>query len=215
MHSETGKRPQAPSSRPLQPLKRQNDMTFGQPRKLCLLGGVLPRAIEHRPQRSTFSIFSTSVFSALWYFREKPKFRVLGRFTGALRPRPTSCSRFPVARNRPVCRVSVISGVTAILSRRPETYLRGDSTRVVVRRVKRFTPDACRAVAVPRNATDCVEARRRDLTFPQPRAIVLPPPMVWRGTLCSLRQDRADGFSFYLALDFSAILCYLIVPSVE
>ena len=84
-------------------------------------------------------------------------------------------------------------GVAAVPSRRPETYLRGDSTRVVVRRVKRFTPDACRAVAVHRNATDCVEARRRDLTFPQPRAIVLPPPMVWRGTLCSLRQDRADG----------------------
>ncbi len=43
MRSETGKRPQAPSNHPLQPLKRQNDMTFGQPRKLCLSGGVLPR----------------------------------------------------------------------------------------------------------------------------------------------------------------------------
>ena len=52
---------------------------------------------------------------------------------------------------------------------------------------------ACRAVAMPRKATDCVEARRRDLTFPQSCAIVLPPPLVWRGTLCSLRQDRADG----------------------
>ena len=41
-----------------------------------------------------------------------------------------------------------------------------------VRRVKRFTPDACRAVATPRNATNCVEAQRRDLTFPQSRAIV-------------------------------------------
>lgn len=43
MRSETGKRPQAPSNRPLQPLKKQNDMTFGQLRKLCLYGGVLPR----------------------------------------------------------------------------------------------------------------------------------------------------------------------------
>lgn len=62
-----------------------------------------------------------------------------------------------------------------------------------IRRDKRIMRHACRAVAVHRNATDCVEARRRDLTFPQPRAIVLPPPMVWRGNLCSLRQDRADG----------------------
>ncbi len=109
MRPQTGKSPQAPSNRPLQPLKRQGNINLGQPRKLCLLGGVLPRAIEHRPPRSTFSIFSTSVFSTPLYFRGRPKFRILGRFAGALRPRPTSCSRLPVARNRGVSRVSVIS----------------------------------------------------------------------------------------------------------
>ena len=41
-----------------------------------------------------------------------------------------------------------------------------------IRRDKRATRQSCRAVAMPRNATDCVEARRRDLTFPQSRAIV-------------------------------------------
>ena len=79
---EIGKCPQVPSNRPLQPPKRQGNMTFGQPRKLCLLGGVLPRAIEHRPPRSTLSIFSRSFFSTPCYFRGRPKFRVLGRFVG-------------------------------------------------------------------------------------------------------------------------------------
>jgi len=106
MRPQTGKSPQAPSNRPLQPLKRQGNKKGGQPRKLCLLGGVLPRAIEHKTLGSTFS---TSVFSPPWYFRGRPNFGVLGRFAGALRPRATSYSRLPVARNRPVCRVSVIS----------------------------------------------------------------------------------------------------------
>ena len=89
MRSETGKRPQAPSNLPLQPLKKQNDMTFGQPRKLCLSGGVLPRAIEHRPPRSTFSIFSRSVFSTPSYFQGRPNFGVLRRFAGGFQPRAT------------------------------------------------------------------------------------------------------------------------------
>ena len=110
MRRETGKRKTAPKNRPLQPLKRQGNMTFGQPRKLCLLGGVLPRAIEHRPPRSTLSHFSRSVFSTPYYFRGRPKFRVLGRFEGALRPRATSCSRLHVARFLAVSRVSVIPG---------------------------------------------------------------------------------------------------------
>ena len=40
-------------------------MTFGQPRKLCLLGGVLPRAIEHKNLGSTFEVgfFGPVVFS--------------------------------------------------------------------------------------------------------------------------------------------------------
>ena len=92
-------------------------MTFGQPRKLCLLGGVLPRAIEHRPQGSTLSHFSRSVFSTPYYFRGRPIFRVLGRFAGALRPRPTSCPRLHVARIWAVSRVSVILSSD---SRRPD-----------------------------------------------------------------------------------------------
>ena len=112
MRSETGKRPQAPSNRPLQPIKRQNDMTFGQPRKLCLLGGVLPRAIEHSPPRSTFSIFSRSVFSTPLYFRGMPNFAFLGRFEGGFRLGATSCPRENVARIWGVCRVSVISEET-------------------------------------------------------------------------------------------------------
>ena len=145
---------------------------FGQLRKLSPIPGVLRRPIVSDPRKEYLSIFSRAIFSTPWYFRGRPNFAFLGRFEGGFRPGATSCSRFPVARNRPVCRVSVISGVTAILSRRPETYLRGDPTRVVVRRVKRFTPDACRAVAVARNALFRVEACRRGLTFPQFRAIV-------------------------------------------
>ena len=53
---------------------------------------------------------SRSVFSTLWFFRGKPKFRVLGRFAGVLRPHSTSCSRSNVARNRGLSRVSVIPG---------------------------------------------------------------------------------------------------------
>ena len=82
MRPQTGKGPQAPLNRPLQPLKRQGNKKGGQPRKLCLLGGVLPRAIEHRPPRSTLSHFSRSVFSTPWYCRGRPKIRVLGRFEG-------------------------------------------------------------------------------------------------------------------------------------
>ena len=110
MRRETGNCPQAPSNRPLQPVKRQGNIKLGQLRKLCLYGGVLPRAIEHRPPRSTFSIFSRSVFSTPSYFQGRPNFGVLRRFMGALWPRPTSCPRLRVARNRAVSRVSVISG---------------------------------------------------------------------------------------------------------
>ena len=82
MRSETGKRPQAPSNLPLQPLKKQNDMTFGQPRKLCLSGGVLPRPIVSEPRKEYLSIFSRAIFSTPWYFRERPIFGILGRFDG-------------------------------------------------------------------------------------------------------------------------------------
>ena len=95
MRPQTGKRPQAPSNRPLQSIKRQGNMTFGQPRKLCLLGGVLPRPIVSTSRKEYLSIFSRAIFSTSRYFRERPIFGVLGRFEGAFdlaRPHVRACT---------------------------------------------------------------------------------------------------------------------------
>ena len=87
--------PASPVKSPQQPPKRQGNKKLGQLRKLCLLGGVLPRPIEIPSQREYLRpIFVVGFFDPL-YFRGKPKIGVLGRFAGALRPRPTSCPHLP------------------------------------------------------------------------------------------------------------------------
>ena len=55
-------------------------MTFGQPRKLCLLGGVLPRAIEHRSSGSTFR---GRFFRPCGIFEEGRNFAFWGNLRGA------------------------------------------------------------------------------------------------------------------------------------
>ena len=112
---KTGKRPQTPRNRPLQPLKRQQDKTFGHLRKLCLYGGVLPRPIEIPCLREDPSAYFEADFFRSRYFRGKPIFGVSGRFVGAFRATSASCSRLPFARNRGICRVSVIGLTLACL----------------------------------------------------------------------------------------------------
>ena len=76
---DSGECPQAPSNRPLQPLKRHGNIKLGQPRKLCLAGGPIPRVIEHSPPRSTFS---RSVFSTPSIFEEGRNFAFWGDLRG-------------------------------------------------------------------------------------------------------------------------------------
>ena len=124
------------------------------------------------PQGGPVGLFSSSVFSGHGIFEESQNFAFWGDLRGAFdqaRPHVRAClSRetgpflaFPLFPAQPL---SCLDGGKDTAGVSPAL----DS----VRRVKRFTPDACRAVATPRNATNCVEAQRRDLTFPQSRAIV-------------------------------------------
>ena len=152
---DSGECPQAPSNRPLQPIKRHGNIKLGQPRKLCLAGGPIPRVIEHRPPRSTFS---RSVFSTPSIFEEGRNFAFWGDLRGLCGlARPHARARlsretgpflaFPLFRQR------------SVASRRPERHHK--ATANARRSPVRFICHAerRRAVAVSQNSTDCVEAR--------------------------------------------------------
>ena len=128
-------------------------------------------------------------------FSRKAEFRVFGAIWQALRSRSTSCPRLPVARNRPVCRVSVIPAQplscpddqkdTAKPSPALDSILR--DSFVSLSAVARWRCPETRRIASKLGATG--------LTFPQTCSKVYLPLLIGLARhLCSLRQDRADGF---------------------
>ena len=143
-------------------------------------------------------------------FSRKAEFRVFGgrvcfeqgRFSGGwgdLRglcaPVRPHCSLSSVARKRAVCRVSVISGDGL---RRPDDQKDTAKPSPALDGILRDSFATRHAVA----RWQCPETRRiaskldaRDLTFPQTCSKVYLPLLIGLARhLCSLRQDRADGF---------------------
>ena len=107
--TQTGKRPQAPSNRPLQPPKRQKIKHSDSCGNSAYPGGVLPRRCKSLIVKEDPNHYFSSRFFRVTVFSRIPEFRVFGRFEGGFRACATSCPRLPVARNRPVSRDSVIS----------------------------------------------------------------------------------------------------------